>query len=352
LAGAEDPGEETFRSGLALSASARNVLTMGSTETADFVGTVQIGATPPLNVLVAEDDAVSRHILEVRLRSWGYNVRTVVNGVQALDAMQSQDAPTLLLLDWMMPGIDGIELCRRIRAQQMSVYPYILLLTARDAKRDLVIGLEAGADDYLTKPFHADELRARLRTGNRILTLQRELIRAKEQLRFEATHDVLTGIWNRRAIVDFLAQELARAQRDQQPVGVMMVDLDHFKSVNDTYGHAVGDAVLKKVATCLVRSVRSYDWVGRYGGEEFLIVLSNTSLSDVKRRGERLCAAVSGSPMGTEAREIRITVSIGAAVTSAQCPISQDRLLHLADTALYRAKECGRNRVETRSVIL
>jgi two-component system, cell cycle response regulator len=327
---------------------------MDSVETIEQIATagVSYSLRDGKAVLVAEDDPVSRRILEVRLRQWGYQVTAIDNGFKALEVFETDEAPELLLLDWMMPGIDGVELCRRIRAMNKPVYPYILLLTARDAKQDLVMGLEAGADDYLTKPFNAEELRARLRAGDRILALQRELIYAREQLRFHATHDALTGAWNRKGIVDFLTQELARAHRTREPLGLMMIDLDHFKNVNDTYGHAVGDAVIKEVAARLVRSVRSYDLVGRYGGEEFLVILSNASLADVERRARRLCAVVRESPVRFQSLEVKVTISIGVTNAPPGQDILQTRLLQAADLALYQAKQRGRNRVEIQSFAL
>jgi two-component system, cell cycle response regulator len=324
-------------------------LLMGPVETVEKIVASASGIPPePRTVLVAEDDPISRHILEVCLHKWGFRVIAIDNGFRALEILQGDDAPQLLLLDWMMPGIDGVGLCRRVRAMNTRVYPYILLLTARDAKQDLIAGLEAGADDYLTKPFNADELHARLRAGGRILALQNELIQAREELRFHATHDALTGVWNRKGITDFLAQELARAHRTRESLGLMMIDLDHFKSVNDTYGHAVGDAVLKEVAFRLVHSVRTYDLVGRYGGEEFLIILSKASLDEVRRRAQRLCAIVEEAPIQFQSFEVKVTISIGATEAPAGQDILQNRLLHVADLALYQAKENGRNRIESR----
>ena len=322
---------------------------MSSTDIIEIPFTTQARPRGRSNsVLVAEDDPVSRRILEVRLKNWGYDITIAVNGLQALDTMRGPLSPELLLLDWMMPGIDGVELCRRIRELHKPVYPYILLLTARDAKQDLVTGLEAGADVYLTKPFHAEELQARLKAGTRILTLQKELIDAREQLRFQATHDPLTGIWSRGAIIDFLSQELERARRSGQPLGAMLLDIDHFKAVNDTFGHPVGDVVLREVANRFVHSVRSYDWVGRYGGEEFLIVLSNASLEDVRRRAELIRTIVSDTPVrGQSGFSVPITVSIGAAGLWATRDMTPEQILQRADVALYRAKELGRNRVET-----
>jgi two-component system cell cycle response regulator len=210
-----------------------------------------------------------------------------------------------------MPGLDGIELCRRIRKTKTEAYKYVVLLTARDSKEDVVAGLEAGADDYLTKPFDVNELHARVRAGKRILELQAALMRAHADLKFEAAHDRLTGLWNRGAIMDLLNRETQRGLRTGEPVGVIMADLDHFKRINDTYGHPTGDAVLREVATRLVQSVRNYDYVGRYGGEEFLIVLAECSPSDLMVRAERVRNYVSEKPVDTESGPIPVTISIG-----------------------------------------
>jgi two-component system, cell cycle response regulator len=297
------------------------------------------------SVLVAEDDPLFRRILQTWLHSWGYELTAVDDGTKAWQILQQDNAPELLILDWIMPGVDGLELCRRIRAQPRTPYHYILLVTSCDEKQDVVRGLEAGADDYLTKPFDASELRARLRVGKRILQLQEELISARENLRFHATHDVLTGIWNRAASLDFLRRELQRAMRSGTSTGVLMLDLDHFKNINDQHGHLVGDFVLREVAERINRIVRSYDFVGRYGGEEFLIVLSACSGQDVAQSAERIRAAVYREPILSGAAEIHVTVSIGAAVAKAG-EFSEEQILGLADSALYSAKRNGRNRVE------
>ena len=224
-------------------------------------------------VLIAEDDPVFRRILQSCLQSWNYQVRACENGMDAWNVLQQEHAPQMAILDWMMPGMDGIEICRRIRTLQPNPYRYVLLLTAKGDKHDVVQGLEAGADDYLTKPFDVDVLHARVRAGKRILELQKELIQARESLRFEALHDHLTGLWNRGAVLNLLQREEQRRQRSGEALGVIMVDVDHFKAINDSYGHLVGDVVLTEVARRLTASVRGYDSVGRYGGEEFLIIL-------------------------------------------------------------------------------
>lgn len=297
-------------------------------------------------VLVADDDPLYRAMLVSSLTKWNFKVVAAADGLQAWDILCHDTAPKLIVLDWMMPGLSGIELCQRIRDRKNAPYSYVLLLTSRDEKQDVLRGLAAGADEYLTKPFDAVELRARLRAGVRILSLQEALIRKEEEIRFEALHDHLTGLWNRGAILDFLDREMARARRTLQPVGVMMVDIDHFKAVNDTHGHLVGDAALREVSRRLGSSVRQYDWIGRYGGEEFMAVVSSCDEKFLGAYAERMRIRVAADPVHTSAGELRVTVSIGAAVAVSGSQPEADVLTQAADDALYRAKHNGRNRVE------
>jgi diguanylate cyclase (GGDEF)-like protein len=230
-----------------------------------------------------------------------------------------------------------------VREQNQIPYQYILLATAKDAKQDLVRGLEAGADDYLTKPFDRSELRARLRACDRILTLQDDQMQAHEQMRFQATHDPLTGVWNRGAILETLRRELERSARSNAATGLLMLDIDHFKKINDTHGHLTGDAALREVTQRILKSVRSYDSVGRYGGEEFLIVLPGCGRDELDHGAERIRSAVDSGPMFLNGSPLSITVSLGAAVTTGGT-ISDMQMLAAVDSALYRAKEIGRNR--------
>lgn len=299
--------------------------------------------TDTARILVAEDDPMFRRLLEGWLKQWGHDVTVVNNGAVAWAILQQEEPPDLLILDWMMPEIDGPELCRRIRADQRSAYRYILLITSKDARQDLVSGFEAGADDYLTKPFDRDELRARLRVGERILKLQDDLIRARDRLQFQATHDVLTGLLNRGAILEVFARELDRSRRTRVPMAVLLLDLDHFKRINDTCGHLAGDAVLKEAATRLMHAVRSYDSVGRYGGEEFLVVLPGCDSHQALRIAERLRYSIAQCPVVTGEAQIKFTVSIGLTL-AALSEHSADEVLAIADAALYQAKNSGRDR--------
>jgi two-component system cell cycle response regulator len=282
------------------------------------------------------------------LQKWNYKVIAVENGMDAWNALQQANAPQMAILDWMMPGMDGVELCRRIREQEHGPYRYLLLLTAKYEKEDVVAGLDAGADDYLIKPFDVNELRARVRSGKRILELQHALLRAQEALQYEAAHDPLTGLWNRGAILDLLRRETQRHLRTGSALGVIMADLDHFKQVNDTHGHPVGDAVLREVSNRLLGSVRAYDLIGRYGGEEFLVIFPNCDAPNLAAGAERLRCAIANQPIETSSGPIASSISIGvASAPMAEGGSSElETLLKVSDEALYRAKHRGRNCVE------
>jgi diguanylate cyclase (GGDEF)-like protein len=299
-----------------------------------------------VKVLIAEDDMVSRRLLEAMLTKWGYEVMVTCDGVEAWEVLQGADAPSLAILDWMMPGMDGVEVCRSVRQRGQEPYIYLLLLTTKGRKENIIEGLDAGADDYLTKPFDPQELQVRLRTGMRIVTLQAEIIEAREALRVQATHDALTGVWNRRAILEMLGTELVRSSRDDLPVAVAMADLDHFKRVNDTYGHIAGDAVLREAVSRMRALLRPYDAMGRYGGEEFLVVLPGCTAQDAFRLAERLRIGISQEPMVIPGGTIEVTGSLGVATNDMTAALDATALIHVADTALYRAKAGGRNRVE------
>ena len=299
-----------------------------------------------MRALIAEDNASFRQVLERMLVKWKYEVELASDGNHAWEILNGDDPPRLALLDWMMPGMDGVEICRRIRAQPKEPYIYILLLTAKDSEEELVEGMEAGADDYLIKPVKSQELRVRLRAGRRILDLQEELIRAREALRLQATRDALTEMWNRGAMFEILTREIKRSKRESTPLSVIMADLDHFKQVNDNLGHAAGDAVLREAARRMVCCIRPYDSACRYGGEEFLIVLPGCDLDGAIARAETIRRTIAAEPFRLREGSLDVTCSLGVASTTGPDGIEVDCVLHEADEALYQAKHNGRNRVE------
>jgi diguanylate cyclase (GGDEF)-like protein len=299
-----------------------------------------------LKVLIAEDNTGFRTVLERMLKKWGYEVIMASNGSDALGALQSADPPRLAILDWMMPGMDGVEVCRRVREQNREPYIYILLLTAKDTSEELVEGMEAGADDYLRKPVDTHELRVRLRAGRRIVDLQEEVVLAREALRQQATRDPLTGLWNRSAMFDILTRELKRARRESSTLSLIMADLDHFKQVNDTLGHTAGDAVLLEAAKRIAACVRPYDAPCRYGGEEFLIVLPGCDLAGATLRAEQIRSTVAATPFPIPEGSLNITCSLGVTASSTAGGFDANALTREADEALYAAKHKGRNRVE------
>ena len=297
-----------------------------------------------MRILIADDNGVSRRILEASLNKWDYDVVSVCDGREAWNVLQNDSAPRLAILDWEMPELTGLEVCSRVRHQAREAYTYILLLTSKNEKKDLIEGMNAGADDYIAKPFDQQELHVRLRAGQRIIDLQDDLLEAREALRQQATHDSLTGLKNRATIVEILQSEMSRSERQQSGLGVVIVDLDMFKSVNDTYGHAAGDAVLRECARRMAACIRSYDSIGRYGGEEFLIVLPGCDRRCTQAQAERMLGVICGEPIGINGGSLRITASLGA--TNMVAGLDADKLVQVADDALYRAKRNGRNRVE------
>lgn len=300
-----------------------------------------------MRILIADDDPVSLRIMERTLEKSGFEVMTVENGRQAAYELSKADAPRLALIDWMMPELDGPGVCREVRSRPHESYVYIMLLTAKQTTEDVVKGLEAGADDYLTKPCHPAELKARLHTGRRILELEDKLVVAREEMRFKATHDSLTSLWDRGSIFTLLKNELSRSAREETPVSVMICDVDHFKQINDVHGHLVGDEVLQQLAARLQELVRPHDSVGRYGGEEFLVVLGGCGAADLKKRAEEVRAGVCHTPFHTKNGPIRVTASIGAVTIEGWNRSTLiEPFLKEADAALYRAKDAGRNRVE------
>jgi diguanylate cyclase (GGDEF)-like protein len=247
-----------------------------------------------------------------------------------------------------MPGLTGPEVCKRVREISRgndASYTYILLLTSKSQREDLIEGMESGADDYLTKPFDQHELKVRLRAGTRIVDLERELVAAREELREQATKDFLTRIWNRSSILDIFQREMARAERERRSLGVVLADLDRFKTVNDTHGHFAGDAVLREFTRRMTACMRPYDAIGRYGGEEFLLLLPSCDEQGTLGQAERLRSALATEPMLLSDSSLTVTASFGCTSwRPGSGESSAESLIRIADNALYMAKDQGRNR--------
>jgi two-component system cell cycle response regulator len=321
---------------------------MAGTMTELNVSTMDTSSVERFPVLVAEDNPVSRKLLEKSLQKAGYEVVAVEDGRAALDYLKKRFCP-IVLTDWMMPEMDGPDLCRAIRKSEFEGYVFLILLTAKDSKNDIIEGLEAGADDYLTKPFNPAELMARLNTGKRIVNLERSLRKANEEIRQLSITDSLTGAYNRGYLNDHLPQELKRAMRYGRSLSLILCDIDHFKRVNDTHGHQAGDLVLKVFARSLMGSIRKdLDWIARYGGEEFLIVLPETDLSGASLVGERIRKTVEKTQVDFQGVSISVTASFGLASLQSLTENGDpcDLLIKQADDMLYLAKSEGRNRVK------
>jgi len=296
-------------------------------------------------VLVVDDSPVQRLILKNCLLDRGFQPIVVEDGEKALAVLQTPDAPRLMILDWGLPGMSGIEVCQSIRGSKAERYIYILMLTSKSDAAHVVTGLESGADDFVRKPFDPAELGARLATGCRILQLEEQLVTARDELHRVAMYDSLTGLLNRGAILDYLRREIARASRVQTTVGLMILDLDHFKGVNDTFGHLAGDQALRRVGNLLQSNFRSYDSAGRFGGEEFLVVLPNCGYTALTLRAEMVRLSMASLRLEFDGRPCSLTTSIGVATLDPNLGESLESLLQRADSALYEAKRYGRNRV-------
>ena len=291
-----------------------------------------------MKILVAEDEPISRMRLARALHAWGYSVEVAKDGNEAWRILGESTGPMLLIFDWMMPGMDGLELCRRVKGDTDKRFHYVIVLTARTDMQDIVAAIESGADDFMTKPYHPDELKVRVRAGVRILQLQTEL-------QLKASHDELTSVLSRRMVLEMLDREVERARRHAQPLALAIADIDHFKVVNDTYGHPIGDEVLRQTASRIGASLRKNDSLGRYGGEEFLVVLPSCEELAATEVAERIRSAVSAQPIVTAKASIHVTVSVGLATAPGAGELGRDAMILAADHALYRAKTAGRDRV-------
>jgi diguanylate cyclase (GGDEF)-like protein len=298
-------------------------------------------------LIVDDDDLVLAHLKDL-VKAAGYGVRTAATGAEALTALENSSA-SIVVTDLNMPGMNGLDLCRSIRERARPGYVYIILLTVRDQEEDILVGLDAGADDYLSKRTSAAQFTARLRIAKRVLALEYSLKSALEKKHHLAMTDALTGAYNRRYFTRHLGRELKRAQRFGGDVSLLMLDIDHFKRVNDTYGHLVGDSVLRKIIRLISRSLsRTTDWCARLGGEEFAVVLEGTNLAEARVCAEKVRQAIAGTAINTSAGPVRITVSVGISGLEESADRAAATVLSLqerADINLYASKAGGRNRV-------
>lgn len=297
-----------------------------------------------MKILIAEDESINRRLVKKHLSDAGYETVEAEDGQAAWDLFQTEPFH-FVITDWMMPRLDGPALIQNIRNSGQSHYTYIILLTAMDETENVVRGLESGADDYLTKPLNGRELIARVSSGMRILKLEEQLTQAKKQMEVLAMHDGLTGVLNRRAIEEQAEAEFSIARRKERPLSIILLDIDHFKRVNDTHGHKMGDKVLQQVAGVLSESLRKYDRLGRWGGEEFLLILPDTDLQGAMIVAERLRIQTAETNIPLENSEpFSVQISLGIATTNENFQ-TLAKFIDAADQALYKAKQSGRNRV-------
>ena len=297
-----------------------------------------------MKILIVEDEIISRRIVKKFLVDAGYEIVEAEDGQSAWELFQNEPFH-LVITDWMMPRLNGLELVKKIRESEQKSYTYIIMLTAMDDKDNIVFGLESGVDEYLTKPFNGRELVARVASGMRILRLEEQLKLAQQQMEILAMRDELTGLLNRRAIEEYAESEFNLTERKVRALSVILLDIDHFKNVNDRFGHKTGDYALQQVAKVLTSNLRNYDRVGRWGGEEFMLILPDTQLKDATAAAERVRIEISAMKISLETREtFSIHISLGVACTTSQFS-SLTKLIDAADQAMYLAKEAGRNRV-------
>lgn len=303
-----------------------------------------------LKVLIAEDDRVSARILETHLKKWGYQVFLERDGENAWKTLDRENIQ-IAILDWMMPKLNGVQLSRKIRKRGADFYTYIILLTAKAGTEDVIKGLNSGADDYITKPVEYLELKARLNTGRRIIKLENHNHKLRAHLERIARQDSLTGFLNKRNIMQRLEEELSRSRRDHCPVGCILIDVDRFKLINDTHGHHVGDQVLVELASRFKKVVRRHDHIGRYGGDEIMVITWDADNRALAKVAERLRQTISGDPFMTDAGPLDVRISLGVVSTKNKPELSPEELIKLSDLALYEAKSKGRNRAETLDTI-
>lgn len=296
-----------------------------------------------MKILIALQDEIRRRRLVETMQRHGYGTQSYADGLAALHALQLIDAPRIAVLDWLLPNMDGTEVCTRLRSGSDHRYTYCILLSKTRSIESANQLIEAGADDAMTYPFDANELLCRVRNARRILELQDQLLAARAALRFETTHDGGTGLLNRLGIGQHLHREYERSARFGTTLGALLIDLDHFRLINESFGSQAGDAVLREAASRLRNTVRSYDVIGRYGADEFLVLAPESSPASLLAQAERMLEAISDTPVAFEEQEIIMSASIGVATSDDR---TESELVRAADSAVKLAKQNGRNSVE------
>jgi diguanylate cyclase (GGDEF)-like protein len=300
-----------------------------------------------MRVLAVDDSPFSRKLLEHALRGQPYELAFAKTGQEALASIPAF-RPQIIITDWMLPDLSGPELCRKIRSESNAGYTYVILLTSNVEKESIVEGLAAGADDYLTKPFHEKELVARVGTGRRIMEMHREIQEKNQLLEAAARTDFLTGLPNRRAVEEYAVKQLGGAIRHGYPLWVILADLNKFKAVNDRYGHPSGDEVLKRFAAILKKNTRTSDICGRLGGDEFVLVVTHVPVGHITSLAERLGCTFTIEEFTFEGQNVQMTASFGVGGFEAPDHPEFRHLLARADSGLYEAKADGRVRVKTK----
>ena len=306
----------------------------------------------PLRVLIADDERISRTLLMRVVESWGYETVEADSGNKAWELLNQDEPPRIAIIDWMMPGIDGVEICRRLYQRSGKPLIYTILLTSKTDESALIYALEQGAHDFQTKPANPGELRARLLVGKRFVEADDRLNESLARVEQMAATDALTGVANRRHFFQLAERELYRTQRTQTPVALLVIDIDNFKEINDTYGHAAGDAALCHLVAVCQLSLRRTDIIARFGGDEFIILLPECDPPTALHTAERLRHSIYATPVPEKEQAFQIEVTIGVATSMGGNYPNEDieTLLRLADEALYEGKEAGRNRVAVRSI--
>jgi len=304
----------------------------------------------PLKILVADDSPVYRKLMEQTLPRDQYSILFAETGKSAIELFR-QHRPALVITDWVMPDVTGVEVCRQIRLGAQDSYIYIIIVTSVSEKENLVESLEAGADDYLTKPFHPKELLARVGVGRRLVDLHQQIESQNRLLKELALTDSLTGLPNRRAVEDWAKGQLSAAVRHGYSFWVVIADLDNFKVVNDTYGHDAGDTVLKEFAAILKKRVRTSDICGRTGGEEFVMIFTHADECNVGIIVARILRQLREHEFSFGSKPVQVTASFGIAGFQGKGVPDFAKLMSQADAALYAAKRGGRNRIEVSPTI-